>query len=343
MALTATSVNLSGLATMTTALTVNTATSLSLPALVNTAAGNTITGAAVTVFSAPLLVTAAEITGAVGTYEVGSLTDKDHIDKFTTMTGLTLNAQAANLVMDTADKMVTLNYTGKAAATNAAQANDLTISGAASLTTANIAGSSDIVTLGSNSLMTSLATAGFIRSLIVSGATITSITTGHQGLNGGAKSAISITSTLIPSLDLSNMKWVGTMTITGNASLTSITMPTATAAADNANVTNAAGGIAVSIGTNSLTGVWSNAVAASGSSLYQEGTFSTAPGITGAKTWLNALIANVNLAVASVTYTIEIDDADTAMDANKAVSTAIGANAKIDNEGGAAELALLPN
>ena len=173
--------------------------------------------------------------------------------------------------------------------------------------------------------------------------TINSITTGHQGLNGGVPSAITIASTTITSLDLSAMKWVGTMSITGNASLTSIIMPTATAAADNANVTDAAGGVSISIGTNSLTGVWSNATAASGSSLYAEGEFSTAPGITGAKTWLNALIANVNLAVASVTYSIEIDDADAAMDANKGVSTAIGADSAINNEGGAAELALLPN
>ena len=89
-----------------------------------------------------------------------------------------------------------------------------------------------------------------------------------------------------------------------------------------------------------MTGAWTDAVAASGSNLYAEGSFSTAPGITGAKTWLNALLGNVVIATASVTYNIEIDAADSDMDANKGVSVAIDGTSTIDT---AAELALLPN
>jgi hypothetical protein len=342
MVLTATSVNLSGLATMTTALTVNTATSLSLPALVNTATANTITGPAVTTFSAPLLVTDGVIDNAGGSYLVKSLTVIADIADLTTMTALTVTDQVASLVLDTADKMVTLDYTGKAAATNAAQANDLTISGAASLTTANIGGSSDGVTLAANGLMTSLSTAGYIRLLNVNGATITSITAGHQGLNGGVPSAITIASTKITSLDLSDMKWVGTMSITGNTSLTTIAMPTDTTAANNANPSVTGGDVAITITGNKISGAWEDAVAASGSNLYAEGSFSTAPGITGAKTWLTALSGYAALGVATVTYSIGIDDALVAMIANKAISAALN-NSATGLISTTASLALLPN
>jgi hypothetical protein len=244
--------------------------------------------------------------------------------------------------LDTADKMVTLDYTGKAAATNAAQANDLTISGAASLTTANIGGSSDGVTLAANGLMTSLSTAGYIRLLNVNGATITSITAGHQGLNGGVPSAITIASTKITSLDLSDMKWVGTMSITGNTSLTTIAMPTDTTAANNANPSVTGGDVAITITGNKISGAWEDAVAASGSNLYAEGSFSTAPGITGAKTWLTALSGYAALGVATVTYSIGIDDALVAMIANKDVSVAL-AGSTTGLISSTAKLALLPN
>jgi len=351
MVLNATGVTLTGLATMTAALTVGTATSLSLPALVNTSAANTITGAAVTTFSAPKLITAANVDiAASSTFEASGLGAIGHLVDIATVKTVTLGAQDVTLDLSAATAMTTLNYTGKtiAAGANSAEATNLTVdhqAGVSSLTSVVLAGGMNAVVIKAP-LMTSLTTGGFIRTFTTTGTALTSITVGHQGLNGGATSGLSITGTSILNLDLSNMKWIGAITVTGNASLTSITMPTATAAADNANVTNAAGGVAVSIGTNSLTGVWSNAVAASGSNLYAEGTFSTAPGIIGAKTWLSALLANNNAAVVSVTYSIEIDDAEAAMRANNAVSTALDADNPqvIDNQAALdTELALLPN
>jgi len=339
-ALTGTSVDLTGLVSNTGGLTVRTATSLNLPAMVSSA--GTITGPAVVTFSAPSLITDGIINNAAGTYVVKSLTVKEDIADLTTMTALTVNDQVANLVLSSAAKMTTLNYTGKAAASNSGQANDLTISAMASLTTVNLSGSSDVVIALANPLMTTMTTSGYIRSFTVTGVPLTSLTFGHVGLNGGTASTLSITDTRIISLDLSGVKWIGTMVISDNTSLTTVAMPTDITAANNANPSLATGTVSLSITSNALTGVWTDAVPASGSNLYAEGSLAGS-GLTGAKTWLEALQARVVLAVASVTYDIEIDAAKVKMEADICDSVAIGATSNIDNEGGAAELAILPN
>jgi hypothetical protein len=189
--------------------------------------------------------------------------------------------------------------------------------------------------------MTSIATSAgsTVRTFTTSGTALTAVTVGHQGYNGGARSGISVVDTKITSLDLSATKWFGLITLTGNTSMTSVIMPTDITAANNVNPTVAGGDVDVTITGNKLAGAWTASVSATASNLYAEGSFSTAPGITGAKTWLNALIANVNIAVASITYSIEIDDADAAMAANNN-SAILNATGPIDI---AVELALLPN
>jgi hypothetical protein len=338
-----TGVTLSALATNTTGLTVATATGLTLTSLVN--GTGLVTGTAVTSFIAPSYSTATAgqilklASGAsVSVKAVGAIAN---LADLTTISALTVTEQNTSLVLDTADKMVTLTYTGKAAASNAAQANDLSLAGCASLTTAAIAGSSDNVVVTGNTLMTSLSTNGFVRTLNVSGTSITSVNVGHQGLNGGAPSEITVINTKITDLSLADMKWIGGINVAGNTSLTTIAMPTATAAADNANPSVVGGNVTVTIYNNKISGAWTNAVAASGSNLYAEGSFSTAPGITNAKTWLTALGGYASVGVATVTYAITVDDAAAAMGANNAVSAAINdAGGVIDT---AAELALLPN
>jgi hypothetical protein len=342
MALTATSVNLSGLATMTTALTVNTATSLSLPALVNTAAANTITGAAVTNISAPLLTTAANVdVAAAATISLGALAALGNLVDVATVKSLTLAAQDVDLDLSTAVLMTTLDYTG-AASSGSLEDTDLTyavFTAASSLTTVSIAGALGDVILKAP-LMTSIATSAgsTVRTFTTSGTALTSVSVGHQGYNGGARSGISVVDTKITTLDLSATKWFGLITLTGNASMTTVKMPTDVSAANNVNVTNAGGNVDVTITGNDLAGAWTASVSATASNLYTEGSFSTAPGITGAKTWLEALIANVVVANASVTYNIQVDDASAAMIANNNSTALNGGN--IDT---AAELALLPN
>ena len=68
--------------------------------------------------------------------------------------------------------------------------------------------------------------------------------------------------------------WIGGITVTGNTSLTAVTMPTDVTAANNANVATT-GRVTVTITGNALTGAWTDAVAASGSNLYAEGSFSS--------------------------------------------------------------------
>ena len=100
------------------------------------------------------------------------------------------------------------------------------------------------------------------------------------------------------------------------------------------------GDVDVIINNNALTGAWTDATPATPSNSYVEGSFSTAPGIIGAKEWLTALSATAALGVATVTYSIEIDDADAALAADASDSTAINGTSVIDT---AAELGLLPS
>jgi hypothetical protein len=336
-------VTLTGLATNTGALVVNTATALSLPALAKSA--GTITAAAATSFSAPLLTTEANVDiAAAATFAAKALGAVGHWVDIATGTSLTLTAQDADLDLSAAVHMVTLDYTGAAVSAAASEDTDLTYAvytSASSLTTVSLNGGMGDVIIKAP-LVTGLSTAAgsTVRTLTTSGTALTSISFGHQGYNGGAQSAISVVDTKITSLDMNAMKWLGILTVSGNTSLTAITMPTATAAADNVNVAVAGANVSVTIIRNALVGAWTAATAATSSSLYTEGSFSTAPGITNAKAWLNALLANVVIANASVTYEIEIDDADAAMETNKGVSVAINGTSRIDT---AAELALLPN
>jgi hypothetical protein len=336
-------VTLTGLATNTGALVVNTATALSLPALAKSA--GTITAAAATSFSAPLLTTEANVDiAAAATFAAKALGAVGNWVDIATGTSLTLTAQDADLDLSAAVHMVTLDYTGAAVSAAATEDTDLTYAvytSASSLTTVSLNGGMGDVIIKAP-LVTGLSTAAgsTVRTLTTSGTALTSIAIGHQGYNGGAQSAISVVDTKITSLDMNAMKWLGILTVSGNTSLTAITMPTATAAADNVNVAVAGANVSVTIIRNALVGAWTAATAATSSSLYTEGSFSTAPGITNAKAWLNALLANVVIANASVTYEIEIDDADAAMETNKGVSVAINGTSRIDT---AAELALLPN
>ena len=339
--LAATGVTLTGLSSNTGGLTVNTATSLDLPALQSSAGA--ITGAAVTSLSAPLLTTDGNVDiAALSTIAVKALGAQADLVDIATVANLTVTEQDVDLDLTTAVKLVTLTYTGAAVTAAASEDTDLTYAiytSVSSLTSVSLAGGMGDVLIKAP-LLTSLSTAAgsTARTLTTSGTALATVSLGHQGYNGGARSGISIVDTKATSLDLSSLKWIGLITVTGNTSMTSITMPTAIAAADNVNVA-AGGNIDVSISNNALTGAWTASVSATASNLYTEGSFSTAPGITGAKTWLTPLLANVVVAVSSVTYSIEIDAADAALFANNN-STALNATGAIDT---ATEVALLPN
>ena len=322
-----TSVNISGMTSNTGALVVNTATSIDLPLLASS--GGTITAADATSFSAPLLTTAANVDLAAGaTVAVKALTALGNIVDIATITKLTLTEQETDLVLSTAVHMTELNYTPKAMSVASSEDTDLTYSvltSASSLTTVNLGagGYGDVIIKAP--LVTSLTTAGDMRTFTTTGTALTNLTIGHQGINGGAVSQLSVTDTGITGLDISALKWLGTLTVTGNSSLTTVQMPTATAASDNVNVTVAGGGVNVTITGNAITGTWTDAIAAGPSQIYVEGSLSGV-GITNAKAWLTALEGNVNLAVASVTYSIGVDGAVTAMIANNGVSTVMAAS-----------------
>jgi hypothetical protein len=342
-----TGVTLTALATNTAGFTVGTATSLDLPALAN--GTGKVTATAATTFNAPLYTTGETVDlAAAATVSLKALGALANLVDVATVKSLTLAAQDASLDLSTAVLMTTLDYTGKANATPSSEVTDLTyavFTAASSLTTVDIAGNLNNVILKAPQITTITTNAGStIRTFTTSGTQITDITLGHQALNGGDVSGISIVDTKIVTLDLSAMKWLGSIVLTGNSSLTTVAMPLATAAADNVQVQAAAANVAVTITGNKISGGWLLGSALTSSSLAVSGTWSTNPGITNAKTWLEALLANNVVANASVTYSIEIDDAEAKMTAD-AYYQGLGIWSGTDPEliNTATELALLPN
>jgi hypothetical protein len=342
-----TGVTLTALATNTAGFTVGTATSLDLPALAN--GTGKVTATAATTFNAPLYTTGETVDlAAAATVSLKALGALANLVDVATVKSLTLGAQDADLDLSTAVLMTTLDYTGAASTDLINEGTDLTyavFTAASSLTTVSIDGVTSNVVLKAPQITSITTKAGStMRSLTTSGTQITSISLGHQAINGGAPSGISIVDTKITSLDMNALKWLGTITLMGNASMTTVVMPTATAASDNVQVQAVSANVSVTIVDNKLSGAWTAGTALSSSSAAVSGTWSTNPGITNAKTWLEALLANNVVANASVTYSIEIDDAEAKMTAD-AYYQGLGIWSGTDPEliNTATELALLPN
>jgi hypothetical protein len=342
-----TGVTLTALATNTTGFTVGTATSLDLPALAN--GTGKVTATAATTFNAPLYTTGETVDlAAAATVSLKALGALANLVDVATVKSLTLGAQDADLDLSTAVLMTTLDYTGAASTDLINEGTDLTyavFTAASSLTTVSIDGVTSNVVLKAPQITSITTKAGStMRSLTTSGTQITSISLGHQAINGGAPSGISIVDTKITSLDMNALKWLGTITLMGNASMTTVVMPTATAASDNVQVQAVSANVSVTIVDNKLSGAWTAGTALSSSSAAVSGTWSTNPGITNAKTWLEALLANNVVANASVTYMILVDDAGVAMAADTYMEASGGFDSDspqiIDN---ANELAVLPN
>ena len=174
-------------------------------------------------------------------------------------TQLTVKDLSGALVIPAAwAELHTLNVTGKAAATGAAQNNLVTTSAAASMTTINLSGTIDGLTAAGNTKLKTLTTAGNLTDLNVTGATaLTSVNLGHSHISGDTAVTLVITgATSLQSLDMSGVDKVKTITLTGNTKLSSVTAPSTTTLAE------AGAAVAVDISDGaSFTGVYQNYVA----------------------------------------------------------------------------------
>ena len=306
---TATSVVLTSLASIDEAspLTLDGPDTVSVPAL--TALGGNIIAASATTFAAEALATS---TGTIDIADGATVHLKDlgattDLVDFATIATLKLFEQDTDIDFSTAAALVTLDYTGKAAATatEGAQNNTLTVSsGNASLTTLTIgAGGLGTLTVSGTSLA-SLETNGVIINTLVSGnAALASFDFGHTHVDGDFATTVSIVDNdALVSVDLSDLSKVKHVNITGNASLTTITAPSASSLAEPVTT------VTVTIADNDVTGTYTAAVSGTQTTAYQAATL-TGESITGFKTFIDAYVAATN----TVSFSIEIDSEQSAI------------------------------
>ena len=317
---TATDVTLTGLTTGAATITLVGPTSVSVPALTTLSAGGVIAAAATT-FAAPALTT------STGTIDIAAAATV-HLKNLSTITGtlldiatvqnLKLFEQSSTIDFATAAHLVELDYTGKLVtpAVENGQVNALTISSAnASLTTLKIGSAGGIGTLTvSGSTLTQLSTAGVILNTMVSGnSALASFDFQHTHVNGDNATVVSITNNpKITSLNLGTLSKVKHVNITGNASLTTISAPSDSVLAEPITT------VTVTIQNNDTKGTYTQAIAGTETTPYQPATL-TGETVTGFKGFIDAYIAAGN---SSVTYSIEIDEADTKIAGDTAAQAA---------------------
>ena len=372
----AVTVDISGMTSNTGALTLVGPTTLNLTSMVSN--GGTITALQATTVNAGELALAGTVSNAITTANDGTHTYKSYAlgagntagsVSTTSVAVLTLSAQAGDLdltgtvsytpsgasaVTQKWTRLATLNITGAKATDPISQSNAVTVNSAnASLTTVAMVGDSWLSAFTSNnSPMTTLTTAGRIRAFTVSGTALTALTFGHLEVTPGDASSIDIVGTRVPTVDMSaSAIKTDYIHISDNASLTTITMPLET------NLPEPTASISITILDNALGGSWTAAVAATGTTPYAEGSFtSTGTGMKMANTYISKLVSQTGRGANTVKYAIEIDGATDAMTANQAASTILNDTAIVHNQpvlgciaanqeviNTAAELALLEN
>ena len=232
LTVTATAVDLSGLATNNASVTINTAETLDLAALTSNTVK--IDGPAVTTFSAALL-------SATGTSTIDvadgaditllNLTATNTLADFAGLSVLTLLEQADTIDFSEAVSMTTLEFTGKKASpiTPGGQTNDLTITNAnASLENLTIDGVVRTATLTGTTLESFSTVAGstIINVVLVNNGDLETISLAHDRLDGEDALSIVVTNNdAVESLDMSSVNKVKTISLTGNGSLTTVTLP----------------------------------------------------------------------------------------------------------------------
>ena len=170
------------------------------------------------------------------------------------ITSLTVSELAGNVTFPAAMlELSTLNITGKVEtpAVPSTQSNAVVVSNLASLTSLSLDGAFKSVTSAGNAKLASLTTAGGIVALTVTGASkLASANIGHDHINGNDAATLDFQGTILPSLDLSSVSKVATLTVTGNTKLESLTAPSTTVLAE------AGATVAITIGVNSMTATW---------------------------------------------------------------------------------------
>jgi hypothetical protein len=319
----------SALTSNTGILTVSNSTALSFPVLTN-AAEASIVGPGVTVITAGNLVLTATNTVDVAADSQHTYASIEPVGGHNLTTGmtlvasdvsqLTLSSLNATITFDVATdwyRLSSLDVTGKANTSPASQDNFVTVGAAnVSLTTVTTGGTLSALT-ANNAPLTTLTTGGRIRAFTVSGTTLSTLNFGHLEVTPGDASSIDVQNTGIATLDMSSSAIkTDFMYISGNATLTTVTMPAAT------NLPEPTAAVSITIHANKLSGAWTAAVSGTGTTAYTEGSFQTSVtvGVVNLSTYVSTLVSQTGRTAGTVLFTVEIDDASAAMTTNAPVS-----------------------
>lgn len=231
---------------------------------------------------------------------------------------MTFTALAASYASGSTVK--TVNITGKLGATNS-----FTSTGA-TLASATFAGELDFVSItgvgSSSDKLTTLTTTGAIDAFTLDDSdVITSISLGHSHIAGGAGSVLVITNNAELAALTTSTNYLRTLSVVGNAKLATMNF------ASYVNVPSG-GAYGITITGNKLSGAYSKAVAATGTTSYVE-TVITSTSLTTLKPWINAYktanTVGTTLTETSLTMSIDMLDVDAAT-GNQSLSSTMQGN-----------------
>lgn len=338
--ITAANVTAPALVTLTGAATINKVDELSLPALTTVSGG--LTAANLITLNAPVLAATSTITTASATTMVIKNASNTHVSAGS-LENLTIKELATTFDASSLTKLKTLNVTGKASTSNG-----VTLTSAnTAITSVSVDGELDAVSItgtGSSTTdkLTSVTTAGKIDSFTLDNSdTITSLNLGHAHISGGAGSVVVITNNAKLASLTTSTDFMKTLTVTGNPMLTSFD------GSSYVTVVNGATTVALTLHSNKLTGLFTEAVAATGTTDYKEAIIASDDLST-----IKSYVAAVESATATLTLSVDLSDVNAAtgaqtlsskMYANAGVSTVIVSATSTTTLDSAAEFALVTN
>ena len=240
-----------------------------LPAMTSNAA--TITASTTKAFVAPLLVVGNHVTtegGAAGSIEVGDVSDLSLLTASDTGI-LRINQQDSDLNFnDFGVTLTSLTIGGLKHPTNtAAQDNDITITasntGLTSLAIVDASSMFSSLSVVGNSGLVTITTLGSIRDFSVTNDTgVLAIAFGHSHIQGDGSDAatIVVSNTGVTALDMSSMRKVKHILVTGNAALASISAPAPGTTDGEDNFAETSALVTVTITDNALPATYTRAV-----------------------------------------------------------------------------------
>jgi hypothetical protein len=300
----ATSFSATALKTVNASLTLISISTVALPALATLTAS--LTGTKVSAFTAGKLAVSATATNLIdlkagATVSVKTLGSLVALTDSNTISGLTVTAQANDLILAPMVKLVTLNYT------SSVQAGTLNVSSTlVSMTTLTLGSAGKLTTLTvSGTNMVDLTTDGQIMHTIISNnAKLETMGFGHSFVPNADASTVTFTGNVfVQTLDMSTLAKVQKVMITGNTSLTSVVPPASATVAERITP-GALFPLEYTITGNGFTGTYSGTVVAAGTSP-ERPWYATSAAITAQKVFINN-----HTATNSITFSLDIDKID---------------------------------